>query len=156
MDALRISILEKKLEEENALLLIKLHPTEKLKKFKTQSPNIEFMSSDADIYACLEEVDVIITDYSSVFYDFLFLKNDKFIMFPFDYDEYIKNSRDLIDDYYSNVSRNVAQTLDELFEFMFTSKNLDDSKHLNELKNKFWYQASIGCDHIFQKIQEKI
>jgi CDP-glycerol glycerophosphotransferase len=45
-----------------------------------------------DLYLFVRDIDVLITDYSSIYFDFIVLKKPV-ILAPFDYDFYIKNAR---------------------------------------------------------------
>jgi CDP-glycerol glycerophosphotransferase (TagB/SpsB family) len=93
---------EKTLYELNALLIIKSHYFDPaLSEFSNiqLSRIIIVKGTDiADIYPILSETDILITDYSSVYFDFLLL--DRPIIFtPFDLKEYIANDRELYYDY---------------------------------------------------------
>lgn len=57
--------------------------------------------SDADydnLYSFVKDADILLTDYSSVYFDFLYLRKPM-ILFPFDYDEYMIHSREFYFDY---------------------------------------------------------
>jgi len=54
--------------------------------------------SSSDIYPLLPLTDCIITDYSSIYFDYLLI-NKPVIFFPYDYKKYIEYDRDLIFDY---------------------------------------------------------
>ena len=51
-----------------------------------------------DLYTFIKDVDILVTDYSSVYFDFLYLRKP-IILFPFDYDDYIVHSRPFYFDY---------------------------------------------------------
>lgn len=77
------------LRKNNGLLVIKIHPNE-VKKYKSKFNynNIIFWDN-RDIYPFLSNFDALITDYSSIYFDFLIL--DKPIIFtPFDLNKYLK------------------------------------------------------------------
>lgn len=84
----------------NALLLVKMHPATRLdtEVIRTCS-NIILMDKKMDVYPVLPFTDVLITDYSSIYYDYILLNDKRVILFPFDYENYISNSRDLAYDY---------------------------------------------------------
>ena len=66
-----------------------------------------------DINRILTHMDVLITDYSSVFYDFLVL--DRPILFaPFDLDEYQQIDRELYEDYTSATPGPICQNWNEI------------------------------------------
>lgn len=89
------------LKKNNILFCVKVHPKSKLsKEFESiKSENIMVINKDADPYVFLKLSDVLITDYSSVYFDYLLL--DRPIIF-FDYDlrEYLNDSREMYFDYY--------------------------------------------------------
>jgi CDP-glycerol glycerophosphotransferase (TagB/SpsB family) len=63
-----------------------------------ESKTISVIKEDIDLYELLSKTDILITDYSSVYFDFLLL--DRPIIFtPFDMKEYINKDRELYYDY---------------------------------------------------------
>ncbi len=89
------------LEKNSAQFYIKLHPFNKPSEALLQeiesSKNIIFFQGD-DIYRDLAEFDLLITDYSSIYFDYLLL--DRPIIFaPFDQETYLKKDRELYFDY---------------------------------------------------------
>lgn len=88
------------LEENNVLFCIKLHPKSKLnEEFKNiQSENIMMINKDADPYVFLKLADVLITDYSSIYFDYLLLDRP-IIFFAYDLKEYLNDSREMYFDY---------------------------------------------------------
>lgn len=51
-----------------------------------------------DLYTLIKDIDVLITDYSSIYFDFLYL-HKPIILFPFDEQEYVSKSRPFYFDY---------------------------------------------------------
>lgn len=81
--------LNEELEKRNAVFFLKLHPLTKdvdLDDYR----NIIKISNDIDIYPFLKFVDYLVTDYSSIFFDFLPL-NREIIFIPYDFDSYVSN-----------------------------------------------------------------
>ena len=60
--------------------------------------NIIEYGKDSDVYPLLLYSDLLITDYSSIYTDFI-IQNKPVVFFPFDYDAYLKNERTLQFDY---------------------------------------------------------
>lgn len=56
------------------------------------------LEAESDVYTYLSEVDVLITDYSSIYYDFLLWKRP-IIFFPYDLEYYSRYDRGLLFDY---------------------------------------------------------
>ncbi len=87
--------------KENMSLDIKLHPfnhpTGDLLEKLAEAQNISFLEHD-DIYEILGEYNVLVTDFSSIYFDYLLL-NRHIIFAPFDRDSYIENDREFYFDY---------------------------------------------------------
>ena len=98
--------IDNQLNSLNSTLFIKLHPvqifTQKDEALIKSSKNIKaiFNNNDDDIYESLGKYDVLITDYSGIFFDFL-ISGKPIIMAPIDYDNYIKDDREVYYDYQS-------------------------------------------------------
>jgi len=85
---------QRMLEGLNAILIIKAHYFDRgddMTARKSSSQRIYAPSSDevTDIYPILKETDILITDYSSIYFDYLLL-NRPIIFTPFDIEEYSK------------------------------------------------------------------
>ena len=98
-----------------ALLLIKLHYYDQERcKIDGFPPRVHFVSDKEldDINMLLPHLDVLITDYSSVFFDFLLL--DRPMLFtPFDLDSYITDERGLYEPYREAAPGPVCMNWDE-------------------------------------------
>ena len=84
------------LRKRNMIFYYKLHPLDK-NDLSVATDNIIPLSPDFDLYRFLRNTDILLTDYSSVFFDFL-LTNNPIIFTPFDLDRY-KKERELYYDY---------------------------------------------------------
>jgi len=93
--------MDEMLTKTRAKLYCKLHAEDKSHAPDvTACENIEFISPDVDLYPFFVDTDALITDYSSVFFDYLFF--DKPIVFyPFDLEDYQRHSRSFYDNYES-------------------------------------------------------
>lgn len=91
-----LDILENLMKRHNALFILKLHPLDHFNDNDIveriyRSKNLHVINHNdplEDVYEYLGYIDVLITDYSSVYFDFL-LKNRPIIFAPFDFDSYI-------------------------------------------------------------------
>jgi len=109
-----------RLAEMHVILLVKLHfyhlgePH-----FSDQNlSNVRFVTDydiDQDIYAILSETDFLITDYSSIYFDYLLL-NKPIIFAPFDSDSYTANDRPLYYDYVDVSPGPKARNWDEVIK----------------------------------------
>mgnify|MGYP004457017685 CR=1 FL=1 len=114
------------LEANNLLFCIKLHPKSKLnEEFKNiQSQNIMVINKDADPYVFLKMADVLITDYSSIYFDYLLLDRPV-IFFDYDLKEYLSDSREMYFDYKDFTPGEKAENYQELKRSILKSANYD-------------------------------
>ncbi|PKG56619.1 CDP-glycerol glycerophosphotransferase family protein [Shewanella sp. GutDb-MelDb] len=92
--------LSEHLQKNNQLFLLRLHPNEaELGNNLASLPNILNISAMEDVYGILHEVDMLITDYSSLFIDVLPL-NIPICFYRFDKAQYQQNCREMYE--YSN------------------------------------------------------
>lgn len=91
------------LKENRVELSIRLHPVNSPPKIISdmieKSSNIKF-SKEEDIYDIINSFDCLITDFSSVYLDYI-LTGKHIIFSPFDFDRYTQNDRELYYDYES-------------------------------------------------------
>lgn len=108
---LDFQILEKELEQLNAFLIIKHHQGSLNTLFQSEDnekidvatlKNIIISNPKLDIYPLLSKTDLLITDYSSIFVDFLFL-NRPIIFYSYDLKKFLEKDRDLYFEYESTV-----------------------------------------------------
>jgi len=87
------SKLERFLLSSKTIFIIKFHKAAKINKKDFQklgSKGFLILPSEIDIYPILPHVDILITDYSSVFFDFLLI-DKPIIFFPYDYKKYVSD-----------------------------------------------------------------
>lgn len=105
------------LAKEHILFCIKQHPFSKHKgEFASiQYANILMLDPDSDPYVVLKHSDVLITDYSSIYFDFL-LMDRPILFFDYDREEYEKASRELYWNYDEATPGEKVETMEELME----------------------------------------
>ncbi len=88
------------LKNSNILLCVKLHPKSKLKeKFVSlESENIINIHADTDPYVFINKSQGLVTDYSSIYFDYLFA-NKPICFFNYDLETYLKDSREMYFNY---------------------------------------------------------
>ena len=92
--------LDEVLRLSNSILLLKLHPSMKYRVEDMSSlSNIIYVSPELDVYPILPFTDVLITDYSSIYYDYLLMEHKGCILYDFDYVQYMKDEFGFIRDY---------------------------------------------------------
>lgn len=136
------------LYKEKYLFIIKLHPMDKFtaKYFKNLSniifiDNNKLIDSNVQLYSLIGESDVLLTDYSSVYIDYLILNRP--IGFVIDDFEEYKNSRGFVFDNFEEwIPGDKITTFKDLKNFILNIKNGTDKyreirKEVNKKVNKF-------------------
>jgi CDP-glycerol glycerophosphotransferase (TagB/SpsB family) len=98
-----LKAIESQLADMHVLLLVKVHffHLRELASLKDRLNSVLFVEEkdiNQDIYTILPETDFLITDYSSVYFDYLLL-NKPIIFAPFDIEQYVENDRALYYNY---------------------------------------------------------
>ncbi|KPC52204.1 CDP-glycerol glycerophosphotransferase family protein [Amantichitinum ursilacus] len=97
-----LAVLSAALRQSNTLLYIKPHPVE-ASGVSCELANIRIWPRALDMYPLLADFDLLITDYSSVLYDYLYAAAGPVVLYNFDYNRYISQCRDLAFNYTENV-----------------------------------------------------
>jgi CDP-glycerol glycerophosphotransferase len=86
------------LAERGDQLLVNLHPLDQFEQAKLQAryPGVRFVREKSDLYPLLREVDAMVTDYSSLMFDYLPLARPMLFYRP-DHQSYVDESRPLYD-----------------------------------------------------------
>lgn len=127
--------------KDDFILLIKMHPAVKTNiNYEALYPNFIYdYSSYKRVNELLLIADCLITDYSSIPFEYSLLKKPM-IFFPYDLDNY-RNQRGLIDNYEHIVPGPIAFNTDQIINFLLSmSFNLDQ---ICEFSNK-WNEYSDG------------
>ncbi len=105
------------LKEHEILFLTKLHPKSRLAKTfgKIVYSNIINIAPESDPYVFLGQADILTTDYSSVYSDFMLLDRPT-VAFWYDYDKYSEHTRDGYFDFREYMPEIKAVTMEELME----------------------------------------
>ena len=150
------AVLNETLKVDGALMLLKLHPRTCLKGewLVGKYDNIRHVPDCCDIQQVLPFTDCLITDYSSVYADYCLL-NKEIILFPFDYDSYVRESHELLDyDKYYPGQR--AYSFGELLNLIknHTDCHLTEEEHALVMET-YWDSAFNGAD-IVSEIKRRI
>jgi CDP-glycerol glycerophosphotransferase len=94
-----IDRIAKAVAEQGDCLIVNLHPVEQplIPELAKGLPGVQFVAPRTDIYPLLRQASVLITDYSSVMFDFLQLDRP-IVLFRPDHASYTERSRKLFDD----------------------------------------------------------
>ncbi len=157
--------LNKILEKHNAIFLIKLHPNDYIRAgyvFEELSNSNRILivndkEIESDIYPLLSKTDILITDYSSVYFDFLLL-NRPIIFSAFDRKEYELLDRGFYFDY-DKITPGVKVTnWIELLNILEKTFKVDDYQNERKVINRFLnkYNTSGNSKRIFEYISNNI
>lgn len=147
--------LNKVMTERNELFILKLHPFTKLNlESLSQYSNICIYPPNSDVYTVLPFIDCLITDYSSIYTDFLMM-NKEIILFVFDYKEYVESSYELLEyDKYFVGKR--AFDFNQLIEIFKSGEDCHVPKDQYDfLMNFYWDNNSHNID-IIEEIKNRI
>lgn len=135
---------------QNACVLMKPHANTIIDKSITYS-NLFFIDGNVDMYCILPYTHVLITDYSSILYDYILMPDKDIILFHYDYEEYI-NSRELIFSLDDNVVGKRVYTFKDLLQVISTNDYQIDPIKRQLILDKFWGETveNDSCNSIFK------
>ena len=147
--------LDAMLESVNSLLLLKPHANVLINSAEfVELKNIKLVDGKVDIYPVLPYTDVLITDYSSVLYDYILMPGKDVILYLYDYADYVKN-RDLYYPFDENVVGRRVYDFEELYRCLENDEYAINSEERNRIIEKFWGDTANGsnsCIRIAQKV----
>ena len=148
--------LDKLLKEKEYYLIIKNHSSEKIVSNSIKFENIlDVSEKNLDVQELLPKIDVLITDYSSVCFDFSLLKKP-IIFYPYDYKQYVLNCSEIVIDYFNDLPGPFVKTEEELFHFisdMSWSKRKSYLKKYEKFVVKFNdFTDSKSCERVYEKL----
>lgn len=131
---------------EDEIMFVNLHPLARSKIDFLQFKHIQMFPEVFETYEFLNVVDVLVTDYSSVFFDFA-CSRKKTVLFTYDKEDYLRERGMYID--INILPFPQVRTIDELIRELRTPKQYDD----NDFLKKFcpWESPNVSqrlCDYI--------
>jgi CDP-glycerol glycerophosphotransferase (TagB/SpsB family) len=154
-------ILEAFLERENMIFVSKGHYVDNnlYDEGGTSNSRVFHLSDDqvSDINYMLKDADLLITDYSSAYFDFL-LTERPIIFAAFDLEEYLSNSRELYFDYDEAIAGPIAENWSQLFRWL--QDIWDNTTFLERirLKNKLFnkYHDTRNSERGYYALKERL
>ncbi len=158
-----LSQLSEFLEEKNLLLVIKIHPAQDMTQICMEEKplkHIRFLTSReliekrVPLYTLLREADVLLTDYSSVYYDYLLLDRPEGFIIE-DMDAYEDARGFVFPDPLSYMPGEKIRTLSELYQFLEDCCNGKDVYHEERQRLNTWvngWQNGQNCAQLCEKI----
>lgn len=156
--------LNESLKDHESICFIKLHPMDYMdtNDFILLS-NIKFLDNSffekngVALYSIFRSIDLLLTDFSSVYIDFLLV--DKPIAFVFsDFNEYLNSRGFVFDNAKAYMPGEIITNMNELVTFLenlFVSKNDGFIAERNEIKNIFHEVKSNFSQNLFNKLVYK-
>ena len=147
------------LKKKNYLFLIKSHVIQKVNLDTKNFSNIIDVSDEVeDVQDLLTVTDILISDYSSIFFDFM-LTEKPIIFYSYDYNEFRKIRKYFYYNYYEELpgpfAKNENQLLDYLEEFESFFADEGYKKKYNSFKKRFNYFCDgKSSDRLFNHLQK--
>ncbi|MBO1199410.1 CDP-glycerol glycerophosphotransferase family protein [Staphylococcus simiae] len=143
--------LAKYCEEHNAVVLFKMHPFVKNRLNISNQHQKYFVdvSDFREVNDILFITDLLISDYSSLIYEFAVFKRPM-IFYAFDLEDYI-TTRDFYEPYESFVPGKIVQSFDELMDAL-NNENYDEQKVVPFLDKHFKYQDGRSSERLVRDL----
>ncbi len=158
-DVMNLAQFDAYLKKQGYVFYTKLHPKSKLcKKFEQiKAERIINISAEADPYTFLSLCDNLVTDYSSIYSDYLML-NRPSVLFPFDFSEYTKDTRECYFTYEEYMPEIRAVTMQELMDDIV---QVNEEDHCEEgrlaLRDRIFKTSdSTACRTIVEVVRTKL
>lgn len=140
------------LAKQKALMLLKPHPNTRTEAINGYS-NIILVNATTDVYGILPFTDVLITDYSSILYDYLLMQNKEIILFLYDYKEYVRD-RDFYYPFDENVVGKKVASFEQLLQVITSGNYVSSQEDKQTILQKFWGDTvhMNACEEILKRI----
>jgi CDP-glycerol glycerophosphotransferase (TagB/SpsB family) len=146
-------------KENNAVFVLKLHPNEHFHIDVGSYSNIGLLNPGIDIYSGIRDTDLLITDYSSISFDFM-NANKTVLFYIYDYDSYTEKDRSLYINFNEVIqTQPKAYDFSELFQILGKWLNKPDDFETNtrKMSEKFHYYADgNNSKRIMKNIQKLV
>lgn len=146
------------LEENHYIFCAKLHPKSKLReKFQSmESRNIVNIDADTDPYVFISMSDMLVTDYSSIYFDYLFT-GKPIIFFDYDLETYLKDSREMYFDYEEYTPGMKAENqyeLEEAIQHALSGEKAYETER-NQLQKKIYEKVDCAiCSDLIKEVRD--
>jgi CDP-glycerol glycerophosphotransferase len=145
------------LKQNKTVLICKLHPADKNFKEDKQSETLYFMKKNSDVYSILKYTDGLISDYSSIFVDYLLL-DKPIIYYIYDIKEFQELNRGgfyrPFEEFVAGETPMNENQLLEAIQNVANGKDCFKGKR-KELRDKYFiYQDGKNCERVINWIKE--
>ena len=155
LEVLDLEAFDHFLEREKLFLVLKLHPKSRVKEALKGVRYQNLISADAeiDVYSFLGECDLLITDYSSVYTDYMLLDRPV-LAFCYDWEEYTEHTRECYIDQDEYMPEKKVTTMEELMEGILAVLKEDSHKEQRHVSRRRMFARTDGrsCERLIRKI----
>lgn len=130
-------------QQNNILFVCKFHPYLSIAQVQ-MPPNIVLMNPKSDAYPLLSLCDALLTDYSSIYFDFLLLERP-IIFYPYDFEDYVNKNRELLYDYDEMTPGKKVRKEDDLYT-AFEEIVINNIDEFAEKRKKLKKLSFTHCD----------
>ena len=144
--------MDRVLSLQNAILLLKPHPNSIIDNI-FQSDNVKLIDNSIDVYGILPFTDVLITDYSSILYDYILMPDKQVILYLYDYDDYVQE-RDFYYPFAENIVGKQVVRFEELLQTISSQNFIMEESERHRILVKFWgdtMQHNV-CENIIKRV----
>jgi CDP-glycerol glycerophosphotransferase len=145
-------------QQHKILFVFKFHPSVRCAKEFGLFENIIYYDSVKDIQPLLKTTDILVTDYSSMYMDYLLLDRP-IIFFPYNYEKYMESQEGLLFDYKSMAPGPICYSQDQLHEALtnYAVGRTDEfvAKREEIIKLAFKYKDGKSSERIWNFIMKE-
>ncbi|MDF2571718.1 MAG: CDP-glycerol:poly(glycerophosphate) glycerophosphotransferase [Sporomusa sp.] len=146
-------------QKNNIIFIFKMHYKAKTTKRISYLSHVWEYDRQCDTYPMMSLADLLITDYSSIYMDYVLLDRP-IIFFPYDYEKYVAKDRDISFDYDwitpGPKCHNQSEFLQTIHEFLVEGNDHFRSKRREIADLGFTHKDGLASERIFDFLQEKI
>lgn len=165
----KLDDLDVALKNANSIIILKKHMnSEKIDGDRRYNPEIEkmiskiknlqcfiFVDYDIDLNSILTKCDYLITDYSGVAFDFLYLKKPIILYVP-DYEEFLSNigfNLNIVEKKISNVVKNLQGLVDLIKSNKIDNIEIETFNKMSKVKDEVFPIKNNGIANIIKKLE---
>lgn len=142
------------LSQKSEFLIIKMHPNTHIR-LSSQYSNIAILDKNLDVYPLLPFTNCLITDFSSIYYDYILMKHKQIILYLPDYSNYIAKDRDLAFDYDKYTIGEKIYTFEDLLSAILDHNSIKstDSEDISSIRKFFWGENNLNLKDLYQRLK---
>ena len=146
--------IEALMEQQNGMFLVKLHPAVKQENKHAAYKRVLFLDKAQDVYPVLPFTHTLITDYSSIYYDYILMPDKQVILYPFDIEDYRAHADELAFDFETYTPGKRVYSFTELCDELAAKGKNSEVQQRAWVLEQFWgdYAAKADVQQLINKI----